>query len=77
MESHIVQLDLSAAFDRESHTGLLFKLKYIGGGGSVLSICREFLSNRRERVVVDGATLEWILIVSCVPQGSVCWVLFC
>ena len=71
----IVQLDFSAAFDRVSHSGLLFKLKSIGEGGSVLSICREFLSNRRQRVVVDGATSEWVPIVSGVPQ-EVYWVLF-
>ena len=47
------------------------KLKSIGVGGSLLSICREFLSDRRQRVVVDGATSERILIVSGVPQGSV------
>ena len=58
MESYIVQLDFSAAFDRVSHSGLLFKLKYICVGGSVLSICRELLSNRRQRVVVDGAASE-------------------
>ena len=39
MESFIVQLDFSAAFERVSHRGLLFKLKSIGVGGSVLSIC--------------------------------------
>ena len=54
-----------------SHSGLLFKLKSIGAGGSVLSICREFLSNRRQRVVVDGVTSECITIVSGVTQGSV------
>ena len=37
----------------------------------MLSIYRYFLSNRRQRVVVDGATIEWIPIVSGVPQGSV------
>ena len=36
-----------------------------------MSICREFLSNRRQRVVVDGGTGEWIPIISGVPQGSV------
>ena len=55
MESYIVQLDFSAAFDRVTNSGLLFKLKSIGVGGSVLSICTRFLSDRRQRVVVDGA----------------------
>ena len=40
IEFYIVQLDFSAAFDRVmSHRGLLFKLKSIGVGGIVLSIC--------------------------------------
>ena len=38
MNSYIVQLDFSVAFDRVSHSGLLFKLKSISFGGSVLSI---------------------------------------
>ena len=46
MESYIVQLYVSAAFDRVNHSGLSSKLKSIGLGGCVLSICREFLSNR-------------------------------
>ena len=45
METHIVQLDFSAAFDRVNHSAVLFKLKFTGEGGSVLSICTEFLSD--------------------------------
>ena len=71
MESYIVQLDFSVAFDR-SHGGLLFKLKSICVVGSVLSICEEFLSNCRQRVVVDGATGEWIPIVFGAPQALFC-----
>ena len=62
--SYIVQLDFSAAFDRVSHNGLLFKLKSIDVGGSVLSICTELLSDRMQRVLVDGAASEWIPIIS-------------
>ena len=71
MESNIVQLDFNETFDRMSHSGLLFKLKSIGLGGSVLSIGTEFLSDRKQRVLVDGAASEWIPIISGVPQGSV------
>ena len=71
MESDIVQLDFSAVFNRVSHSVLLFKLKSIGVGSSVLSICREFLFDRRQRVVVDGSTSDWILTISGMPQGNV------
>ena len=71
MESCIVQLYFSADFDRVSHSGLEFKLRTIGVGGSVLFIGMEFLSNHRQRDVVDGPTSEWIPIVSFVPQVSV------
>ena len=54
-----------------SHCDLLFKLKSIGLGGSVLSICTDFLSDRRQRVVVDGSASEWIPIISGIPQGKV------
>ena len=47
MESYIVQLYFSAAFDRVGHSGLLFKFKFIGIVGSVLSIYTEFLSDHR------------------------------
>ena len=60
-----------------NRSGLLFKLKSIGVGGSVLSICTEFISDRRQRVVVDGAASEWIQIIAGVPLGSVfCPLLF-
>ena len=43
MEFYIVQLYFSAAFDRVSYNGLLFKLKSVGAGGSVLSIRGQFV----------------------------------
>ena len=69
IESYIVQLDFSAANDRVSHSES--QLRYICVGGSALSVCREFLSNRRQRVVVDCATSKRTPIISGMPQGSV------
>ena len=37
-EARIVQIDFSAAFDRVNHQGILYRLCYVGIGGSVLSI---------------------------------------
>ena len=53
--SYIVQLDFGAAFDRVSHRGLLFKLKSIGVGGSVLSICTEFSPT--------GGRESWLMVL--------------
>ena len=37
-KARIVQIDFSAAFDRVSRQGILFKLCSVGVGGSVLSV---------------------------------------
>ena len=44
-EARIVQIDFSAAFDRFTHLGILYKHCSVGIGGSVLSILTQFLSN--------------------------------
>ena len=39
-------LDISKAFDKVWHEGLLFKLECIGISGNLLSLLKSFLSNR-------------------------------
>ena len=39
-------LDISKAFDKVWHEGLLFKLERIGISGNLLSLLKSFLSNR-------------------------------
>ena len=70
-EVRLVQIDFSAAFDRVSHLGLLYKLQEVGVDGSLFNVIREFLTDRKQRVVVDGVSSGDIDIVSGVPQGSV------
>ena len=49
MQRRLVQLDVSATFDRISHCGQLYKLKSGGVGGQFLSVVSEFLRDRRKR----------------------------
>ena len=49
-----VALDISKAFDRVWHAGLLHKLKSYGISGPIFSLVSSFLSNRRFQVVLDG-----------------------
>ena len=66
-----MQIDVSAAFDRVNHLGILYKLCSVGIGGSVLSILTPFLSNRSQQVMVDSCRRKLVNVVSEVPQGSV------
>ena len=59
----IMQIDFSAAFDKVTHQGILYRLCSAGIGGYVLFILTQFLSNRSQHVMVE--------VVSGVPQGSV------
>ena len=70
-ECRMVLIDFSAAFDRVNHLGLLYKLSNLGIGGSVQSVISEFLTQRNQRVVVDGRYSRFVDVVSGVPQGSV------
>ena len=63
-------LDVSAAFDKVLHNGLISKLKQIGVSGNCLSIIKNYLSGRKQVVVVDGVKSEVLSIEAGVPQGS-------
>ena len=67
----MVGLDFSAAFDRVNHKALVFELSKLGVGGPFISILTEILSNRLQRVVVDGQFNEYRIVISGVPQGGV------
>ena len=63
--------DISKAFDRVWHKGLLTKLKAAGISGDVLNWITDYLSNRRQRVILPGTESDWIDISAGVPQGSI------
>ena len=70
-EVRAIFCDISKAFDRVWHRGLLFKLETAGISGILLSWFSDYLNDRCQRVVLPGASSEWTPIRAGVPQGSI------
>ena len=66
-----VALDISKAFDRVWHAGLLHKLKSYGISGQIFGLISSFLSNKQLRVVLDGKSSQEYPVIAGVPQGSI------
>ena len=66
-----VALDISKAFDRIWHAGLLHKLKSYGISGQIFGLISSLLSNRQLRLVLDGISSQEYPVNAGVPQGSI------
>ena len=64
-----VALDISKAFDRVWHAGLLHKLYEISG--QTFALISSFLSNRQLEVVLDGKCSQEYPVNAGVPQSSI------
>ena len=71
-----VYLDISKAFDRVWHDGLIFKLKRCGVSGNLLALIKSFLKDRRQRTALNGQSSSWGDISAGVPQASILGPLF-
>ena len=67
----MIFLDVSKAFDKVWHKGLLYKLQCYGITGPLLEWFRSYLTDRRQRVVLEGACSDWREVKAGVPQGSI------
>ena len=67
----VIYLDFSKAFDRVPHHRLIKKINACGIGGNVSTWIENWLSERKQRVVVKGSASKWSNVSSGVPQGSV------
>ena len=70
-EVRVVFCDISKAFDRVWHNGLLCKLKAAGITGTALNWFKDYLKNRKQRVVLPGVMSNWVTVKAGVPQGSI------
>ena len=70
-EIRIIFCDISKAFDRVWHKGLIYKLKSAGLSGSLIDWLSNYLENRLQRVCLNNCTSTWQSINAGVPQGSI------
>ncbi|MEO0684333.1 MAG: reverse transcriptase family protein, partial [Cyanobacteria bacterium J06649_11] len=76
LDTRGIFLDISKAFDRVWHSGLIFKLKSHGISGPLLFLLEDFFRGRFQRVVLNGQSSDWMEISAGVPQGSILGPLF-
>ena len=71
VNTQAIFFDVSKAFDKVWHRGLLHKLEAVGIRGSLLEWFTDYLSDRRQAVVIKGAKSHYVPVTAGVPQGSV------
>ena len=64
-------LDISKAFNKVWHEGLILKLSRYGVCGNLLYLLKDLLKHRKQRVVLNGENSSWQGSTSGVPQGSI------
>jgi len=71
LEVRVVFFDISKAFDKVWHKGLLCKLQHAGIRGNLLSFLSNYLTDRKQTVILPGSHSTPIEILAGVPQGSI------
>ena len=76
LEVHGIFLDLSIAFEKVWHEGLIYKLRGMSISGPALKLTKSFLNNRFQRVILNGPSSNWLPGKDGVPQGYILGPLF-
>ena len=67
----VITLDFSKAFDKVPHACLFRKLDFYGIQGTYLKWIKEFLTSRKQWVIINNKFSAPSIVISGVPQGSV------
>ena len=71
LNTAVIYLDFKSAFDSVWHAGLLYKIGCLGLEGASLLWLTNYLSGRKQKVVLNGYSSGDRNISSGVPQGSI------
>ena len=71
LEVRSIFLDISKAFDKVQHDGIIYKLTQNGISGNLLNLLEDFLKERKQHLVPNGQASTWKNINAGVPQGSI------
>ena len=67
----MIYLDFQKAFDKVPHKRLISKLRAHGIGDHLCVWIEDWLSDRQQRVVLNGEVSDWQNVISGVTQGLV------
>ena len=70
-QTDVIIMDFAKAFDKLPHMRLSYRVDYYGIRGSPHKWISSWLSERSQKVVLDGQASDPVPVLSGVPQGSV------
>ena len=75
-EIRVIFFDISKAFDRVWHRDFLYKLKKNGNCWDLLLLFKDYLTNRKQRVVINGKESSWKTVNAGVPRSKLSYQTF-
>ena len=70
-QTDLIKMNFAKAFDKVPHRRLFYKLDYYGIRGSTHKWITSWLSERFQKVVLDGQASDPVPVLSGVSEGSV------